>query len=199
MLSHLIRIGGVSIISVLAASCASDQQKIEAASSVSVADDQFRPYREYSTGFIQSSNTTGLDSKRLVARVDRTTGAVTTALEFIVTYKGQLKYTYDTARNSKAEPLKVGVIAHKASNCKRSESTCIYLEVVGVTIPEAELRNAPADGYPVKLFAHLGPDALIPIPKQLIVSLLAKVDAGRSQTGTGSAPAKTVPVASTTQ
>ena len=170
----------VCLAGLLAASCASDQQKIDAASNVSLTDDQFRPYREYSTGFIDGATTSGLDSKRLVARVDRKTGAVAASLEFIVTYKGRLKYTYDTARNSKAEPLKVGVIAHKASSCKRSESTCIYMEVVGVAIPEADLRSAPAEGYPVKLFAHLGPDALIPIPKQLITSLLAKVDGEKS-------------------
>ena len=184
----------------MAASCASEQQKIEAASTVWLTDDQFRPYREYSTGFIDGATTSGLDSKRLVARVDRKTGALTAALEFIVTYKGRLKYTYDTARNSKAEPLKVGVIAHKASSCKRSESTCINMEVVGVAIPEAELRNAPAEGYPVKLFAHLGPDALIPIPKQLIVSLLAKVD-GEKTTAVAppAAPAAPAAVASKTQ
>ncbi len=180
MFFDLKTIGCVCLAGLLAASCASDQQKIDAASNVSLTDDQFRPYREYSTGFIDGATTSGLDSKRLVARVDRKTGAVAASLEFIVTYKGRLKYTYDTARNSKAEPLKVGVIAHKASSCKRSESTCIYTEVVGVAIPEADLRRAPAEGYPVKLFAHLGPDALIPIPKQLITSLLAKVDGEKS-------------------
>ena len=201
VLHHLNRIACLGLVSVMAAACASEQQKIEAASSsVSLVDDQFRPFREYSTGFIDGATASGLDSKRLIARVDRTTGALATSLEFIVTYKGRLKYTYDTARNSKAEPLKVGVIAHKASSCKRSESTCIYMEVVGVAIPEADLRNAPAEGYPVKLFAHLGPDALIPIPKQLIVSLLAKVDGAKTAAvALPSAPPAPVPVASTTQ
>ena len=200
VLRHLKRIAFFGLVSLIASACASEQQKIEAASgSVSLVDDQFRPFREYSTGFIDGATTSGLDSKRLIARVDRKTGALSTSLEFIVTYKGRLKYTYDTARNSKAEPLKVGVIAHKASNCKRSESTCIYMEVVGVAIPEAELRNAPAEGYPVKLFAHLGPDALIPIPKQLIVALLAKVDGEKTvATAPPSARAAPAPVASTT-
>ena len=89
------------------------------------------------------------------------------------------------------------MIAHKASSCKRSESTCIYMEVVGVAIPEADLRSAPAEGYPVKLFAHLGPDALIPIPKELIVSLLAKVDGEKTAAiAPSAARATAAPVAS---
>ena len=91
LLHHLKQIACFGIVSLVAAACASEQQKIDAASSsVSLVDDQFRPFREYSTGFIDGATATGLDSKRLIARVDRKSGALAASLEFVVTYKGRL-------------------------------------------------------------------------------------------------------------
>ncbi len=58
-------------------------------------------------------------------------------------------------------------------------------EPEGVT--EAGRRGAGAEGYPIKLFARLGDTAIIDIPRPVITSLLAMIDADPAITA---APAK---------
>ena len=48
-----------------------------------------------------------------------------------------------------------------------------------VEIPEAELRQAPPQGYQLKLFARNGPDALVTVPKSSIGRLLERIDGER--------------------
>lgn len=52
---------------------------------------------------------------------------------------------------------------------------------------EAGLRGAGAEGYPIKLFARSGDTAIIDIPRPVITSLLAMIDADPAITA---APAK---------
>jgi hypothetical protein len=61
----------------------------------------------------------------------------------------------------------------------RTGSSCPYGERFSVEIPEAELRQAAAPGYQLKLFARNGPDALVTIPKAAIVRLLERIDRER--------------------
>ncbi len=178
------RIGLALLLPFCVAGCAGQQQQIEAASAIKLTDDGFRPFREYSTGPITSGNAVGIGRKQLVGRVDRKTGAATFALQFEIAYNASNKRRYDSARNARAEPLPFHAVPRKAE-CDRRSGTCTYDELFVVTIPEADLRAAPAEGYQVKAFAKAGPDALISVPKPLIASLLARIDADRG----GAAPA----------
>jgi hypothetical protein len=167
------------------AACASPQAPIETASSVKSLDDPFRPYREYSTSKIQGGNPLGpgigigINEKQLAARVDRKTGAVATFLEFEVAYTGALRRSYERATNVQAEMLPVTALAHHASDCNRQTGTCSHFELLHIAIPESGQRSAGADGFPIKIFARTGPDIEVAVPKELIVALLAKVDADR--------------------
>ena len=159
--------------------CVSQQQQIEAASQIRVTDDQFQPFKEYSTGKLWSFDTKFFSEVTLGARLDRKTGALSTILEFLVSYNTDARYNYKVARNNKAELLKLSALQRRSHNCIRKEDTCDHKEILQVEIPESDLRQAPSEGYAVKLFPAVGPAQLVTVPKQLIVSLLAKVDADR--------------------
>ena len=167
------------------AACVSSQAQIESASTIKFLDDPLRPYREYSTGKIQSGNPLGpgigigINEKQLAARVDRKTGAVAIFLEFEIAYTAELRRSYERATNARAETLPVTVLAHCTSDCSRQTGTCTHFELLHVAIPEGDLRAAGTDGYPLKLFARTGPDIEVAVAKELIVALLVKVDTDR--------------------
>jgi hypothetical protein len=152
------------------------------ASEIKVNDDQFRPFREYTTAEIKTGTASGLGSKQLVGRIDRQTGALTTLLQFQVAYLGNHKRFYESARNDRAEPLRLNSVQRTAKCHPRNG--CVYSETFLVVIPEAELRQAPRAGYQIKAFARNGPDILVTIPKELIVSLFVRIDADRPSTAT---------------
>jgi hypothetical protein len=133
-------------------------------------DDPFRPYSEYSTGQIRAGGYPNLLGLRLSGRIDRASGRLTTLLEVEFAYMSDHKRSYEAARNSRAEALRLTAVS-STGRC-RTGSSCPYGERFSVEVPEAELRQAPAPGYQLKLFARNGPDALVTIPKAAIVRLL---------------------------
>jgi hypothetical protein len=147
------------------------------AGDIKVNDDRFRPFREYTTGEIRTSTAVGLGSKQLVGRSDRQTGALTTLLQFQIAYLSNHKRSYETARNDRAQPLPLKSVQRNAKCHPRNG--CVYSEIFLILIPEADLRQAPVGGYHVKAFARNGPDVLVTIPKEVIVSLFARIDADR--------------------
>jgi hypothetical protein len=159
----------------IAASCVLQASLVHAGPKVN--DDRFRPFREYTTDEIRTGNALGRASKQLVGRVDRQTGALTTLLQFEIAYLGNRKRSYENARNNRAQPLRLNSVQRNAKCHPRNG--CVYSEIFLIIIPEAELRQAPAMGYQVKVIARNGPDVLVTIPKQLITSLFAKIDADR--------------------
>jgi hypothetical protein len=160
------------------AGCASTEQKIAQASEIKAADDPFKPYREYSTGAVTSGNMLGSGGKILMARVDRKTGAVTTLLHFQIVYNDGHVRQYETARNARAEQLPLRTLLRQG-RCKLG-GHCPYSDSFEVTLPEPDLRQAGADGYMIKVFARNGPEIMILVPKPMIASLLARVDADRT-------------------
>lgn len=180
-----------ALVAVLALSgCATSDQQIAKASEIKTTDDSFRPFKEYSTGLIKSGNALGVGAKQLVGRVDRKTGALTMVLQFQIVYVAGNKRRYEQARNVRAEPLAFHTVPRRA-DCPRNKD-CTYDELFLVTIPEAELRTASAEGYQVKAFAKNGPDVLVSIPKLLIANLFAQIDAERGVAGGAPAPSATV-------
>jgi hypothetical protein len=177
----------------LAAACATQEQQISTASAIRVADDSFKPYREYSSGPIRSANMQGAGVKMLTARVDRKTGALTALLQFQIHYIDYNKRRYEQARNARAELLPMQRTPRRA-DCPRRDD-CTYDEVFAITLPEADLRAAPAEGYLVKVFPSSGPEIAISVPKPVIVSLFERVDADRGKPSAAPAPA---PVAART-
>ncbi len=170
--------------------CATSEQQIAKASEIKTTDDSFRPFKEYSTGPIKSGNVLGVGAKQLVGRVDRKSGALTMVLQFQIVYVAGNKRRYEQARNVRAEPLAFNTVPRRA-DCPRNKD-CTYDELFLVTIPEAELRAASAEGYQVKAFAKNGPDILVSIPKPLITNLFAQIDADRGAAGGVPSPAAAV-------
>jgi hypothetical protein len=162
----------------LLCACATVEQQTAAAVHGRILDDKFRPYKEFQTGEIHVTTPVGTGAKQLIARVDRKTARATYILVFHIAYPGNHRRTYSNARNDRAEALKVTPIARNSAGC-RSTYGCNFDELVEIQIPEADLRQAPAAGYQLKLLPVLGPDALIVVAKHVIESLLAKVDGGR--------------------
>lgn len=163
--------------------CMTPEQQIERASQIRTADDQFKPYREFISGEMRAANAAGLGNKALIARVDRKTGAVTTLLEFHIVYSDTHRRLYETARNNRAELLQLSSVQRQGQCKYASGNECPYSELFTVFLPDAQLRTAGPEGYPIKIFARNGPDLLIAIPKPLITSLLAKVDADKAAGG----------------
>lgn len=175
------------LLPVCLAGCATPEQQIETASKIKTTDDDFRPFKEFVSGEIRSSNQLGLGAKQLVARIDRKSGALTTLLQFEIAYTSSHRRTYEQARNNRAETLPFHSI-QRHSRCTPGKD-CIYDELFIITLPEADLRRAATSGYRLKVFARNGPEILIDVPKELIVNLFAKVDSERA------APKAPVPAA----
>lgn len=160
------------------AACASAATQIEQTSAIQLVDDKFRPELEYATGTIESANEIGVGRKRLLAHVDRKSGALLRyVLAFEIGYADTGKRSYELANSAMAKSLRMSKVTGK-SHCDR-QSRCTVIESYLIEIPEADLRAVPADGYAIKLFARNGPDAPIVVPKPWIDSLLARVDADR--------------------
>ncbi len=172
-------LGIVAGMALLPSGCATPEQQIAAASQIRTIDDNFRPFREYSTGTIKSGNALGVGAKQLVGRVDRSTGALTTIVQFEIVYEGDNKRHYEHARNARAEVLQFTKVPRNAK-CQPRKG-CIYDELFLVVVPEAELRAAATTGYHIKAFARNGPDVLVNIPKELIVNLFAQIDKDRTR------------------
>lgn len=161
------------------AACASAATKIERTSAIQLVDDTFRPELEYSTGTIESANEIGVGRKRLLAHVDRKSGApLRFVLAFEIGYNDIGKRSYELANNAKAKTLRMSKVTAK-SHCDR-QGRCTVIESYLIEIPESDLRAASAEGYAIKLFARDGPDAPIVVPKPWITALLARVDADRT-------------------
>ncbi len=146
------------------------------AAEVTMRDDNFRPYREYTTGPARISNYPNLIATELIARVDRKSRAAATLVSMEIAYTGDQMRNYESARNARAESLGFQQIGRSRSCEKRM---CTYDETFTVEIPPDELRRAPPGGYQFKVFGRGGGDALITVPKGAIDRLLGAVDKQR--------------------
>jgi hypothetical protein len=152
-------------------------------------DDQFRPYREVETAPYRFIVQPGNMTMRLVAQIDRQTGAVATLVKVHHNYVGQHRHTYETARNSRAEQLKLTVVA-RYGNC-HVRTNCPLDELYIVDIPETDLRTAGKSGYAFKVFPRVGQDILVTVPPEMIAALTTLVDQDKSRTSVASrAPAR---------
>jgi hypothetical protein len=172
------------ICALVLSACATPQQQLVTASTVTIVDDKFEPHRHYRTGEIKTASieTSGYETyeKKLMADVDRKTGGIGAGLQYTITYTG-IQRKYHEARNVRAEQLSVRSVLHHASGCNKYAG-CLHTEAVLIDLPVSELRNAGNQGYPIKLFPKIGKGIEIEIPKTLIVSLLAALDAGEQRT-----------------
>jgi hypothetical protein len=148
---------------------------------VQVRDDQFRPYREYTTGRVRAGAYPNLLAVELNGRIDRQSGALTTLISVEFAYLSDHKRGYESARNSNAQPLRFTRVSSHG-RCPPG-AMCSFSEVFAVEIPDAELRQAPAEGYQLKVFARNGPGVTVTIPKAQIAGLLARIDADRVARG----------------
>jgi hypothetical protein len=143
---------------------------------IATQDDRFQPYRELRSSPVTLRAYPNIISYTLTARIDRKTSAVTMGVEVTFVYVAQLRRYYNAARNARAESLRL-VPIRAAGRCSRNP--CPHEEIFAVEIPESDLRQAPAEGYALKIFARSGPEAVITIGKDRIGALLAEVDAAR--------------------
>lgn len=142
-------------------------------------DDNFLPYREINTASFEVAQAAGgIVRGRLVARIDKSSGAVTTHAVLGVVYTQKLGRHYEQARNARAEPLSFRSLAHDGTGC-RKQSGCAHLQFFEVDIPEADLKRAAAsgEGYPIKMFGKTGVSTLYPVPKELVAELVKSIEA----------------------
>lgn len=141
------------------------------ASDIIVRDDPFLPYLEHSTG--QHKAKSGMNSvgSELMARTDRKTGALITLVHVDFAYTAEFRRTYESARNIRAEALAFTPLASTSTCIKNSD--CVIGEAFTLAIPLSDLRQAPASGYAIKVFARRGGDTVLTIPKGAIDRLLA--------------------------
>ncbi len=160
--------------------CASQEQKIASASEIKTSDDQFLPYREYTSGLMKETggllSQDGTRANVLIGRVDKKTGSKKFAVQVLLHYSEDRRRKFKSARSSSAEPLQLVRIEQVRKNCVKRLDMCTFSEIVDVVLPESGLRGAGAKGYPIKLFARSGDTSIIDIPRPVITSLLAKVD-----------------------
>lgn len=141
-------------------------------------DDPFSPWQEHTTAMLRTGAVPNVTTVRLIGRRERKTGLVTTHARVAIHYEDHVKRYYDTARNARAEPMRVTVVTRDFPLC--GKRPCRYSEEVMVDLPEAELRDAVAGGkgYPFKLFSRVGKESLVVVPKDLVASLFTSVGPG---------------------
>lgn len=160
------------------AGCAAPGLQGTGSGPVAQRDDQFKPYQEYATDDALVRTHNSYAGARLVARRDRTTGAITTYAYAIVGYIQRLTRRYEAARNERAEPLAFRQLSHEPAVCRR-ELGCAHRHMLEIAIPEADLRRALAAGqdYPIKLFARAGEEAIVPVTRAQIAALYKALEA----------------------
>lgn len=137
-------------------------------------DDPFSPQKQMATGFVRVPSTAAVVGLQLVGDVDRGTGAAKATARLQLLYVDGHGRKYEVARNDRAEQLALVTQATKG-RCSLGNK-CPHEEIIAVSIPVAELRRGTAEGYRFKLFARIGPDVLVTVPKELVVNLLASID-----------------------
>jgi hypothetical protein len=160
-------------VAVLVSACA-----MQPPTNAVVRNDQFKPYREIETAPYRVGVQPGVITMRLGAQIDRQSGAVTTFVKIHHHYLGQHRHNYETARNSRAEALKLTVVARYGSCNVRTN--CPLDELYGVEVPEADLRAARTTGYAFKVFPRVGPDVLVTVPAEMLTSMLGLLDTDRA-------------------
>ncbi len=158
-------------------------QQVAQSGQIQLRDDKFSPYREYTTGPIRAGTYPNALEVQLIGRIDRQSSVLTTFLSVQFAYVSDHKRGYEAARNSSAQPLGFTKVASNR-RCQLN-AACTHSEVFTVEIPEAQLRQAPPEGYQLKLFARNGPGAVVGIAKAQIAALLARIDADRGKAKPG--------------
>jgi hypothetical protein len=181
----MLRFLAVVLTGLALTACASKEQQIAAAAKIQTEDDQFKPYRQYSTGrvkdiLIDVGSYRQIETE-LLANVQRTTGARAFGLQVEIKYTGPVPRKYTEARNVKAEQLQVDRIFQRSHDCSRKLDSCDHKEIVLIQIKEAALRAVGNEGYRLKLYPKIGQGVELNIPKSLTVALFATVDAGEKQ------------------
>ncbi len=142
-------------------------------------DDPFKPYREVETSAYRFGITPGHMTLRLVAQIDRQTGAIAVLAKLHHHYLGQHRHNYESAHNNRAEALKLTVVA-RYGNCQ-TRTNCPLDELYTVALPETDLRAAHKSGYAFKVFPRVGTDVLVTVPIEMVTSLFVLVDQDRTR------------------
>jgi hypothetical protein len=171
-------VAAVTVFSALGATGGLAQQAAQFGQ-IQLRDDKFSPYREYTSGQARAGTYPNLVGVELLGRIDRQSGMLTTLLRVEFAYVSGRKRGYEAARNSRAQPLSFTKVASNR-RCRFGADECVYSETFTVEIPEAELRQAPPEGYQLKAFARNVPGATIGIPQATVVAMLARIDADRA-------------------
>ncbi len=137
-------------------------------------DDPFSPAKTMATGFVRVPSPVAVVGLQLVAEVDKKTGDAKAIARVQLLYNDAHGRKYETARNDRAEALPLVTQAAKG-RCALGNQ-CPHEEIVAVTLPLADLRRVSGDGYRFKLFARIGPDVLVTVPRDLAANIVASVD-----------------------
>lgn len=148
---------------------------------VAVLDDNFRPFVEYTTRPREVFAYPNSVVTRLVAHIDRKTGARYVKLGVGYSYVGAAMRKYRDARNARAERLRFQKGSRNRS-CK--DHRCIFTEHFTIEVPEEELRAAPASGYELKVFARSGHATKLTVHKADIDALFLALDNSAPQVAT---------------
>jgi hypothetical protein len=146
-------------------------------SQIATRDDTFQPYREFRSGRVTLRHYPNIVSYELIGRLDRKSGVLTTLIEVDFAYAALRHRHYNAARDARAGTLRL--VPLRANGRCAGSAPCPHEEVFEVLIPEADLREAPAEGYALKVFAKDGPETVISIGKERILALLAAADGAR--------------------
>ncbi len=106
----------------------------------------------------------------LETRIDKRSGAVRHTLVVQDVYQG-MRRTYDGAADDTARSLPVDPLYRSTAYNRK-----IKLELVGVELDEATLRERRAVGYRVRLSSKIGHQEILPIPPEQIAAQLDTLD-----------------------
>ncbi len=163
-------VGAALLAAVLVAGCAGGGAGTLDAPPVATAREITIPEVRVAGGEQQLALTLGV-------RVGPGAGQAAPMLRVEIRYTGVTRL-YDTARDAQGRVLKTERAG--GEGCKAGAACA---ETVRIDLPDAELRQAKATGYRLKLFARNGPEIEIGIPGGQIAALYERVDgAGASRT-----------------
>jgi hypothetical protein len=145
---------------------------------ISVSDDQYQPYIEYSS---EASVEGPLDDSYiwvLVARKDRASGVVRYYTQWGNFYTKDGWKFYFKANDSKATALDFDEVDREVGKCY--SSGCTHTETYNITFTSEQMAVGASEGLNFKVYAQDGSSRTTTIPATLVKALVDKVNAPTS-------------------
>lgn len=145
-----------------------------ASGAISVKDDQFSKYINYSTGLTKEGNLYDSTAWVLVANKDKKTNKKFYYIQWMNLYSSNGWRFYYRAANDDAVELKLDQVSRDVSSCGKYRG-CTYDETYNIYLTDEMVKKAYDKGMSIKIYAKDSSSKIVTIPAFLVKSLLNRM------------------------